>query len=131
MSSEEWTSGLPQNKLRMSVVNKQNENRNCMFCLRNSKTVEAKHWCKNCFETICDDCKFIHSYVPNLQNHTIVSLSDVENVNKKIEIEEPCPIHKGKFLEVIITITFVAAFVLPYIIGPVKNLGQLMRYHQN
>ena len=102
ISSEEWASDLPQNKLivSISVDTEPSENRNCMFCLRRSKTVEAKHWCKNCFETICDDCKFIHSYVPNFQNHKIVSLSDVENLSKEIEIDEPCPFHKGKYLEV-------------------------------
>ena len=37
VSSEDWASGLPQNKLivSMSVDNEQSENRNCMFCLRN------------------------------------------------------------------------------------------------
>ncbi|XP_022297483.2 uncharacterized protein LOC111106895 [Crassostrea virginica] len=102
ISSEEWASSLPQNKLivSMSLDNTQSENRNCMFCLRNSKTVEAKHLCKNCFETICEDCKFIHSYVPSLQSHKIISLTDLENLKTDIEIDEPCPIHKGKYLEV-------------------------------
>ena len=102
VSSEDWASGLPQNKLivSMSVDNEQSENRNCMFCLRNSKTVEAKHWCKTCVETLCDDCKSYHSCVPLLKSHIIVSLSDVGNLYKGIEIDEPCPSHMGKFLEV-------------------------------
>ncbi|XP_078341630.1 E3 ubiquitin-protein ligase TRIM33-like isoform X2 [Crassostrea virginica] len=102
VSSEEWACGLPQNKLivSISVDTEQSENRNCMFCLRRSKTVEAKNWCKTCVEAICEDCKSFHLCVPSLQSHKIVSLSDVGNLNNDIEIDEPCPIHKGKFLEV-------------------------------
>nr|XP_022297755.1 E3 ubiquitin-protein ligase TRIM56-like [Crassostrea virginica] len=102
VSSEEWACGLPQNKLivSMSVDTEQSENINCMFCLRRSKTVEAKNWCKTCVEAICEDCKSFHLCVPSLQSHKIVSLSDVGNLNNNIEINEPCPIHKGKFLEV-------------------------------
>ena len=102
VSSEEWACGLPQNKLivSMSVNNEPSKSKMCMCCQKRNKTVEAKHWCKTCMETMCDDCKSYHSYFPTLQNHKIVSLVDVDNLKNDIEIEEPCPLHRGKFLEV-------------------------------
>lgn len=101
-SSEEWACSLPEDKLilSMSVDFNQSENQLCMFCQRNNKTVQAKHWCKTCSAIICDDCKFVHSYVPILESHRIVSLSDVEGLKNNIEIDEPCLVHKGKYVEV-------------------------------
>ncbi|XP_078309669.1 uncharacterized protein LOC144618045 [Crassostrea virginica] len=102
VSSEEWASGLPKNKLivSMSVDAEQKETSYCMFCLRNNEKVEAKHWCKTCTETVCDNCKSFHSRVPSLQNHKIVSLTNARDLNNDIEIDEPCPLHKGKYFEV-------------------------------
>ncbi|XP_078341682.1 uncharacterized protein LOC144627772 [Crassostrea virginica] len=102
VSSEEWAYGLPQNKLivSMSVDAEQKETSYCMFCLRNNEKVEAKHWCKTCIETICDDCKSLHSRVPILQNHKFFSLTNARDLKNDIEIDEPCPLHKGKYLEV-------------------------------
>ena len=100
VSSEEWASCLPQNKLivSMSVDNEQSENKNCTFCQKSNKAVEAKHWCKTCMEVMCDHCKSYHSYVPILQGHKIVSLSDLRKLKYDIEIDEPCPLHKGCLL---------------------------------
>ena len=102
ISSEEWAGALPQNKLivSMSVNAEQKETSYCMFCLRNNEKVEAKHWCKTCIETVCDNCKSFHSRVPSLQNHKIVSLTNARDLNNDIEIDEPCPLHKGKYFEV-------------------------------
>nr|XP_034317456.1 E3 ubiquitin/ISG15 ligase TRIM25-like [Crassostrea gigas] len=101
-SSEEWACSLPEDKLilSMSIDSDQSENQYCMFCQRNNKTVQAKHWCKTCTAIICDDCKFVHSYVPILESHRIVSLSDVEDLKTNIEIDEPCLVHMGKYVEV-------------------------------
>ncbi|XP_052680660.1 uncharacterized protein LOC128161418 [Crassostrea angulata] len=101
-SSEEWACSLPEDKLilSMSVDSDRSENKYCMFCKRNDKTVLAKHWCKTCTETICDDCKFIHSYVRVLQEHKIVSLADKVDLKNGVEIDEPCLVHRGKYLEV-------------------------------
>ncbi|XP_048743382.2 transcription intermediary factor 1-beta-like [Ostrea edulis] len=104
-SEEEWALALPQNKLivSMPVDPKKEENQFCMFCKRNDKNVTAKHWCKSCMESICDDCKCFHSYVPILQRHKILSLSDAHELKNDIEVDESCSIHKGKFLVVYCT----------------------------
>ncbi|XP_062618197.1 protein PML-like [Saccostrea cucullata] len=102
ISSEDWTSELPQNKLilTLSIDPEQDDNKNCMFCKRLEKTVLAYHWCKSCMEAICEDCKSLHRAVPSLQNHKIVNLSNIKEVNSEIEIEESCLLHKGKVLDV-------------------------------
>nr|XP_022297250.1 uncharacterized protein LOC111106742 [Crassostrea virginica] len=102
ISSEEWASALPQNKLivSMSVNAEQKETSYCMFCLRNNEKIEAKHWCKTCIETICDDCKTLHLRIPILQNHKFFNLTNARDLNNDIEIDEPCPLHKGKYFEV-------------------------------
>uniref|UniRef100_A0A8W8LUU6 Tripartite motif-containing protein 45 n=1 Tax=Magallana gigas TaxID=29159 RepID=A0A8W8LUU6_MAGGI len=101
-SSEEWACSLPEDKLilSMSIDSDRSKNQYCMFCQREDKNVQAKHWCKTCTATICDDCKSIHSFVPILESHKIVSLSDVEDLKTNIEIDEPCLVHKGKYIEV-------------------------------
>ncbi|XP_062592858.1 uncharacterized protein LOC134254348 [Saccostrea cucullata] len=76
------------------------ENKNCMFCKRLEKTVLANHWCKSCMEAICEDCKSLHRAIPSLQNHKIVNLSSIKEVNSEIEIEESCLLHVGKILDV-------------------------------
>ncbi|XP_048743652.2 uncharacterized protein LOC125657059 [Ostrea edulis] len=100
--SEEWALALPQNKLivSMSVDPKKEEHKFCMFCKRSDKSVIAKHWCKSCMESICDDCKCFHSNVPILRGHKIRSLSDTQELKNDIEVDEPCSVHKGKFLEI-------------------------------
>ncbi|XP_062592857.1 uncharacterized protein LOC134254347 [Saccostrea cucullata] len=102
ISSEDWASELPQNKLLLtiSVDPEQDESKFCMFCKRSEKVVPAKHWCKVCMEAICEDCKSLHRNVPVLQNHKIVNLSNIKEVNSEVEIEESCLLHKGKVLDV-------------------------------
>ncbi|XP_061192045.1 uncharacterized protein LOC133200246 [Saccostrea echinata] len=102
ISDEEWASELPQNKLilTMSVDPEQDENKYCMFCKRLEKTVPANQWCKVCMEAICEDCKSLHRAAPSLQNHKILNLSNIKEVDSEIEIEESCMLHQGKILDV-------------------------------
>ncbi|XP_061191810.1 RING finger protein 207-like [Saccostrea echinata] len=102
ISNEEWASELPQNKLilTMSVDPKQDENKYCMICKRQEKTVPAKHWCKACMEAICEDCKLLHRAVKSLQNHEILNFSNIKEVSSGVEVEEVCLLHQGKILDV-------------------------------
>ncbi|XP_061179644.1 uncharacterized protein LOC133188290 [Saccostrea echinata] len=100
ISSGEWASELPQNKLILAMSLEQDENKNCMICKRQEKTVPAKHWCKACMEAICEDCKSLHRAVQSLQNHKILSISDIKKLNSEVEVEESCLLHKGKILDV-------------------------------
>ncbi|XP_055999440.1 uncharacterized protein LOC130047844 [Ostrea edulis] len=101
MSSEEWVTNLPINYLVNSVSVKSSESENfCVTCKRQGKDVAAIHWCKNCMEEICDDCKTLHSHVSILQNHTIVKLSEANDCLKNFGVDEPCSIHQNKTIEV-------------------------------
>ncbi|XP_055998906.1 LOW QUALITY PROTEIN: E3 ubiquitin/ISG15 ligase TRIM25-like [Ostrea edulis] len=105
ITSEEWALALTQNKLivSMSVDPKKEEHKFCMFYKRQDKSVTAKHWCKSCMKSICDDCNCFHSYVPILRGHKILSFSDAQDLKNDIEVDVPFSIHEGKFLEVYCT----------------------------
>ncbi|XP_055999442.1 transcription intermediary factor 1-beta-like [Ostrea edulis] len=101
MSSDEWAISLPINYLVNSVSVKSSESEKlCVTCKRQGKDVAAIHWCKNCMEKICDDCKTLHSYVSILQNHKIVNLSEANGCLENFDVDEPCSIHKNKTIEV-------------------------------
>ncbi|XP_062618196.1 E3 ubiquitin-protein ligase TRIM45-like [Saccostrea cucullata] len=101
ISSEDWASQLPKNKLLLtiSVDPGQDENKLCMICKRLEKTVPANHWCKVCMEAICEDCKSLHRVVQSLQNHKVISLLNIKELKSEVEIEEFCLLHKGKALD--------------------------------
>ncbi|XP_078319534.1 uncharacterized protein LOC111118901 [Crassostrea virginica] len=101
ISNEEWSSALPQNKLvaNMCLMSKKGENELCKFCQRKGKTVSGRHWCKVCMETICDDCKDLHKFVPSLQNHKIVTIADSGEWRNGVEVEEFCAEHDGKVID--------------------------------
>ncbi|XP_055999439.1 uncharacterized protein LOC130047843 [Ostrea edulis] len=101
MSSDEWATSLPINYLVNSVsVNSSESEKLCVTCKRQGKDVAAIHWCKNCMEEICDDCKTLHSYVSILQNHKVVKLSEANDCLENFDVDEPCSIHKNKTIEV-------------------------------
>ncbi|XP_056001549.1 uncharacterized protein LOC125656682 [Ostrea edulis] len=101
MSSEEWATSLPINYLVNSVSVKSSElEKLCVICKKQNKKIAAIHWCKNCMEEICDDCKTLHSYVSILQNHKIVKLSEANDCLENFDVDEPCSIHKNKTIEV-------------------------------
>nr|XP_022316412.1 uncharacterized protein LOC111120057 [Crassostrea virginica] len=101
ISNEEWSSALPNNRLVANVcLNSKNvENELCKFCQRKGKTVPGRHWCKVCMETICDDCKDLHKFVPSLQNHKICDMTDSGEWRNGVEVEEFCAEHDGKVID--------------------------------
>ncbi|XP_055999443.1 RING finger protein 207-like [Ostrea edulis] len=101
MSSDEWVTSLPINYLVNSVSVKSSESEKlCVICKKQNKKNAAIHWCKNCMEEICDDCKTYHSYLSILQNHKIVNLSEANDCLENFDVDEPCSIHKNKTIEV-------------------------------
>ncbi|XP_078316970.1 uncharacterized protein LOC144620388 [Crassostrea virginica] len=50
-------------------------------------------------ETICDDCKDLHKFVPSLQNHKIVTIADSGEWRNGVEVEEFCAEHDGKVID--------------------------------
>nr|XP_022316413.1 transcription intermediary factor 1-beta-like [Crassostrea virginica] len=101
ISNEEWSSALPQNKLvaNMCLISTKIENELCKICQRKGKTVSGSHWCKVYMETICDDCKDLHKFVPSLQNHKIVTIADSGECRNGVEVEEFCAEHDGKVID--------------------------------
>nr|XP_022314309.1 uncharacterized protein LOC111118901 [Crassostrea virginica] len=50
-------------------------------------------------ETICDYCKDFHKFVPNLQNHKIVTIADSGEWRNGVEVEEFCAENDGKVID--------------------------------
>lgn len=98
ISDEEWAFSLSLNKLIASLwlKPKNAEKEMCKFCERKEKSVPAKHWCKVCIESICEECNVLHEVVPSLQNHKIVDMADPKVCGNNVEVKEFCPEHEGK-----------------------------------
>ncbi|XP_048742815.2 uncharacterized protein LOC125656242 [Ostrea edulis] len=101
MSSEEWATSLPINYLVNALSVKSNESEKlCVICKRQGNDVAGIYWCKNCMVEICDNCKTYHSFVPTLENHKIVKVSEAKDCLEIFDMDEPCSIHKNKTIEV-------------------------------
>lgn len=101
ITDEEWATFLPQNKLIVSIWpnTKIATKQLCKFCEQKEKSVPAKYWCKPCIATICDECKALHEFVPILQNHKIVNMTDTKVSENDFEVEEFCSEHQGKIID--------------------------------
>lgn len=51
----------------------------CAACLRDNDNVEAKHWCCDCAEALCEDCGKVHKKSRFTTSHKLIRLRDVKN----------------------------------------------------
>ena len=102
-----WAKSFPVNHLinsMMELTNLENttnkSDTKCHWCERMSKSEVAVVWCKDCKDALCDQCKSVHA-VMRYFAHTFVPIGDVGQLESLLlEVEEPCPLHKGKVYEV-------------------------------
>lgn len=100
---EEWAKNFPANLLLNSLttsLDEQSQNNLCAMCVRDNKQVKAEYWCNDCRESICDSCKGIHKINIILQKHKISAMKDLDDNLQFPDMDEPCCIHQGKFVEV-------------------------------
>lgn len=103
---ETWTGQLPGNSLITSLaegVPLNSETQVCTPCKREAKSTAAKHWCRDCFEPLCEFCKGIHRKIKQITGHRIIPLEEARDKpgNRRIEpkTDETCTEHKGKTVE--------------------------------
>lgn len=102
---EEWAKHFPVNVLinaMTSSMDQNDEHKYCAICLRDDKQNKAESWCHECSEAICTSCKRLHQIVSSLQKHKFSPLN-LENKDRKLkfpELDEPCHLHQGKYVEV-------------------------------
>ncbi|XP_071149225.1 uncharacterized protein [Mytilus edulis] len=69
----------------------------CGPCGYDDATKEARRWCTNCDEGLCEDCEKAHIKHKILRNHKIISIEDYRKI-EKVSISEVCENH-GENLE--------------------------------
>ncbi|XP_065925629.1 uncharacterized protein [Magallana gigas] len=102
---EEWAKHFPANLLLNSLttsVEEQSQDKLCAMCVRDNKHVKAEYLCNDCRELICAACKGIHKINVILQKHKIsaINMKDLDDDLQFPDVDEPCHIHQGKFVEV-------------------------------
>lgn len=102
---EEWAKHFPANLLLNSLttsLEEQSQDKLCAMCVRDNKHVKAEYLCNDCRELICAACKGIHKINVILQKHKIspINMKDLDDDLQFPDVDEPCHIHQGKFVEV-------------------------------
>ena len=72
-----------------------NDKMTCMACERDDTIIEAIYWCKDCKESICDDC--VKSHKKLRLNHSIIPKDDVTEADilvSQLDLGENCQKHK-------------------------------------
>ncbi|XP_071146026.1 E3 ubiquitin-protein ligase TRIM71-like [Mytilus edulis] len=69
----------------------------CGPCRYDDLTKDAKRWCTNCEEGLCDDCEKVHRKSKISRNHKVISLEDYRKI-ENIPISQVCDNH-GKTFE--------------------------------
>ncbi|CAC5423318.1 TRIM56 [Mytilus coruscus] len=103
--TSQWAASLPYNlKFSALMDNSKSVKQECHLCKRQNKISEAKRWCRDCTEALCEECLQMHSLMKLFANHKIVQ---IEEINTSINSDEPdlsmisdlCPVHTSKVLE--------------------------------
>ena len=71
----------------------------CGPCSGARRTREAKHYCIDCPDYLCDDCKDYHGHLAGTRNHNIVSGSRIPvSVSKGPGLNITCACNKGQLI---------------------------------
>lgn len=102
---EEWAKHFPTNLLLNSLTSsfeKKSQDNMCAICLRDNKWMKAENWCHDCRESVCGSCKDLHKIIVILQKHKITAINSRDEDDNLLfpDMDEPCSIHPGKFVEV-------------------------------
>ncbi|CAC5404476.1 TRIM2_3 [Mytilus coruscus] len=69
----------------------------CGPCGYDDITKEARRWCTNCKEGLCEDCQKAHIKNKTSRNHKVISIDDYRKI-ENVSISEVCDYH-GEHLE--------------------------------
>ena len=71
----------------------------CGLCSGARRTKEAKHYCIDCPDYLCDDCKNYHGHLAGTRSHNIVSGSRIPvSVSKGPGLNITCGCNKGQLI---------------------------------
>ena len=87
VDSGKWAEYLPVNHLLVSIIdfnNAKKGSKNCHICERENKTKSAHVWCVDCREAMCEFCEHQHKRFKQIENHKIVTLTDLDSTETPI-----------------------------------------------
>lgn len=64
----------------------------CGPCGYDDITKEARRWCTNCKEGLCEDCQKAHIKNKTSRNHKVISIDDYRNI-ENVSLSEVCKYH--------------------------------------
>ncbi|KAK3095129.1 hypothetical protein FSP39_010646 [Pinctada imbricata] len=100
-----WATQFPTDSLVTSLADSaslKTDSQTCAPCKREGKHSEAKFWCRDCFEAMCDSCKLIHKKIRQIKSHKILRLEEVRSspqILKMVEGNVDCTQHTKRQIE--------------------------------
>lgn len=106
LSASEWTqSKLQTDHMILSLIERETKDSTAkqIYCepckFANERNVAAHH-CRDCKECFCEQCfNYLHKRKKDNNLHTVTSITPDTDL-KPLEMDEPCPLHSDKVLEV-------------------------------
>ncbi|CAG2244143.1 unnamed protein product [Mytilus edulis] len=72
----------------------------CAICDLRHLTASSTHWCPECEESLCNNCKEHHSFSKSSRGHQVIPISDYNNVPSVItNINSFCTYHNEKYTQ--------------------------------
>ncbi|CAG2194434.1 unnamed protein product [Mytilus edulis] len=64
----------------------------CGICHYEDTIKDARQWCTNCEEGLCEDCENVHRSTKNTRTHKIISIDDYQEI-KDVLVSQVCEQH--------------------------------------
>ncbi|XP_063399481.1 uncharacterized protein LOC134684130 [Mytilus trossulus] len=72
----------------------------CAICDLRHLTAASTHWCPECEESLCNNCKEHHSFSKSSRGHQVIHISEYNNLPSIItNINSFCPYHNEKYTQ--------------------------------
>ena len=98
-----WAADLPGNHLLVSIIdmNKSKEESSCCnACQRQGKSEEAKSWCINCGEAMCETCERCHNNLKLGTLHKVIPIDKLDTSGSPLQsLDIYCSDHPERKLE--------------------------------
>ncbi|OWF51228.1 E3 ubiquitin-protein ligase TRIM56 [Mizuhopecten yessoensis] len=100
-----WAQTFPLNNLMVTLMDGGVETKDDICCtscrVRDDSSVKASYWCNDCCEGHCEKCYTYHQQNKFCSKHKSALIGEATvTINASADIDEDCPRHRGKILEV-------------------------------
>ncbi|OWF41920.1 uncharacterized protein LOC110461790 [Mizuhopecten yessoensis] len=96
-----WAECFPINNLYLNPITAETSDVHlCAPCQRGKESNPAEVWCTDCGEKLCKQCRIYHERSKASSSHRLVSVSTIVGGICDVMVNEICPSHDGKQLDV-------------------------------